>query len=145
MTCCTGAADTCAIRCAMLERDVVMVRRSPQPSTITDLGKHVELYLMFFYQLDVVGRAAVLVHESRHFGGRGHDANFPTGSVFRPGRPGADSSWRYQGAWTYHALYLWWFYAAGTRTTNALKQSAKQFGNLIIDNAFVQHPGFTIS
>jgi len=41
-------------------------------------------------------------------------------------------------------LYLWWFYAAGTRTTDALKQSAKQRGNFIIDNAFATHPGFTI-
>jgi hypothetical protein len=38
----------------------------------------------------------------------------------------------------------WWFYAAGTRTTDALKQSAKQRGNFIIDNAFATHPGFTI-
>ena len=108
-------------------------------------GKHVELYLPFFYQLDVAGRAATLVHESRHFGGKGHDANFPAGSVFGAGGSGADSSWGYHGAWMYDALYLWWFYAAGTRTTNALRQAAKQRGNMIIDNAFATHPGFTIT
>lgn len=105
---------------------------------------YVELYLPFFYQLNVVGRAATLVHESRHFGGKGHDANFPSGSAFGTGRSGADSGWDYQGAWMFDVLYLWWFYAAGTRTTDALKQSAKQRGNFLIDNAFAQHPGFTI-
>jgi hypothetical protein len=43
------------------------------------------------------------------------------------------------------ALYLWWFYADGRRTTNALRQAAKQRGNLIINNAFATHPGFNIS
>jgi phosphatidylserine/phosphatidylglycerophosphate/cardiolipin synthase-like enzyme len=57
---------------------------------------------------------------------------------------GADSSWGYQGAWMYGALYLWWFYAAGARTTPALKQAAKQRGNVVIDNAFAVHPGFNI-
>jgi hypothetical protein len=36
-----------------------------------------ELYLGFFYNEDVVTRAGTLVHESRHVGGKPHDANFP--------------------------------------------------------------------
>jgi len=40
---------------------------------------------------------------------------------------------------------LWWFYAAGQRTTPAIRQLAKQRGNVIIDNAFATHPGFNIS
>ncbi len=84
-------------------------------------GKHVELYLPFFYQRDVVGRAATLIHESRHFGGKGHDANFPAGSVFGAGGSGADSRWDYQGAWMFDVLYLWWFYAAGTRTSQCIE------------------------
>jgi hypothetical protein len=107
-------------------------------------GHHVELYLAFFYDHNVAERAGTLVHESRHFGGKGHDADFPAGSVYGEGKSGADSSWDYNGAWMYNVLYLWWFYAAGVRTTDALKQSAKQRANLIIDNAFATHPGFTI-
>ena len=44
----------------------------------------------------------------------------------------------------YSALYLWWFYAAGARTTSAMKQRARQRGNLVIDNAFATHPGYSI-
>jgi len=108
-------------------------------------SSHVELYLPFFYQLDVVGRAATLVHESRHFGGKPHDANFPSWSALGPGKSGADSSWDYHGAWMFDVLYLWWFYAAGARTTTALQQSAKQRANFLLDNAFATSPGFTIA
>lgn len=108
-------------------------------------GDHVELYLGFFYQKDVPGRAETFVHESRHIGGKPHNANFPAGSVFGAGKSGADSTWDYHGAWMYGALYLWWFYADGRRTTSALRQAAKQRGNLVIDNAFATHPGFNIA
>ncbi|MGA8054175.1 MAG: hypothetical protein WCA12_10020 [Burkholderiales bacterium] len=104
----------------------------------------VELYLGFFYSKDVPGRAETLLHEARHMGGKSHNANFPAGSVFGAGKSGADSSWSYEGAWMYGALYLWWFYAAGARTTSALRERARQRGNLVIDNAFATHPGFSI-
>jgi|ERR1043166_2941755 hypothetical protein len=103
-----------------------------------------ELYLIFFYNLDVVGRAATLLHEARHLDGQGHDANFPSWSALGPGKSGADSSWGYEGAWMYDALYLWWFYAAGARTTNVLRQQARQRAQFIIDNAFAKHPGYVI-
>jgi hypothetical protein len=105
----------------------------------------IELYLGFFYNKNVPGRAETLMHEARHMGGKSHDANFPSGSVFGAGKSGADSSWDYHGAWMYAALYLWWFYADGRRTTWALRQSAKQRAQLLIDNAFATHPGFTIA
>jgi hypothetical protein len=92
-----------------------------------------------------VVRASTLVHESRHLGGKGHNANFPKGSIYGEGKSGADSSWGYEGAWMFEVLYLWWFYADGRRTTQALKDRAKQEANLYIDNAFATHPGFTIS
>jgi hypothetical protein len=107
-------------------------------------GDTVEVYLGFFYVKDVPGRAETLIHESRHAGGKPHDANFPAGSVFGAGKGGADSTWSYEGAWMYGALYLWWFYAAGARTTSAMKARARQRGNLVIDNAFATHPGFSI-
>jgi hypothetical protein len=107
-------------------------------------GGLVELYLGCWYSKDVPGRAETLLHESRHQGGKPHNANFPTGSVFGAGKSGADSTWDYNGAWMYGALYLWWFFAAGARTTSAMKQRARQRGNLVIDNAFATHPGFSI-
>jgi hypothetical protein len=105
----------------------------------------VELYMGYWYSKDVPGRAETLIHESRHQGGRSHNAKFPAGSVFGAGKSGADSSWGFQGAWMYGALYLWWFYADGRRTTSALRQAARNRANLVIDNAFATHPGFTIS
>ncbi|ABM05007.1 hypothetical protein Ping_3320 [Psychromonas ingrahamii 37] len=107
------------------------------------VNDRVELYLGFFYSKDVPGRAETLLHESRHQGGKSHNANFPSGSVFGSGS-GADSSWGYNGAWMYGALYLWWFFAAGARTTSAMRQRARQRGNLVIDNAFASHPGYSI-
>jgi len=56
-------------------------------------------------------------------GGKSHNANFPSGSVFRAGKSGADSSWNYHGAWMYGARYLWWFYADG-------REQSGRFGNL---------------
>lgn len=104
----------------------------------------IELYLGFFYSYDVPSRAGTLIHESRHQGGKPHNANFPAGSVYGAGNSGADSNWNYQGAWMYNALYLWWFYAAGARTTSAMKNRARQRANLIIDNAFATHPGYSV-
>ena len=68
----------------------------------------------------VVLRAGTLIHEARHMGGKSHNAKFPAGSVYGAGKDGADSNWGYGGAWMYNALYLWWFYADGRRTTWAI-------------------------
>jgi hypothetical protein len=114
-------------------------------------GENITLYLWFFYPLDgsgnpdVIARAGVLIHEARHAGGRPHDAQFPSGSTYGAGQDGADSSWGYNGAWTYNALYLWWFYAQGTRTTPALREAAKQQANVILMNAFATNPGFLVT
>lgn len=112
--------------------------------------QNVTLLLPFFYTnggsdvRDVIARAATLVHQARHIGEKPHDADFPPGSVLGSGS-GADSSWAYEGAFMYQALYLWWFYAAGTRTTIALRQSARMRANVIINNGFARHPGFMVS
>ena len=45
----------------------------------------------------------------------------------------------------YNVLYLWWFYAAGQRTTIAMRKSAKQRANIILANAFATSPGFMIA
>lgn len=101
-----------------------------------------KLYLSFWYDYSVVERAAILLHEARH-DAKWHNATYPSGSVFGESND-ADSSWDYQGAWTFEAGYLWWFYAAGARTTSASRERARQAGNIIIDNAFATHPGFNI-
>jgi hypothetical protein len=103
----------------------------------------VELYLGFFYSAAVVERAGALVHEARHQGGKPHNANLPPGSGYGTG-PYADSDLDYQGAWTFETGYLWWFYAAGARTTSAMRERARQTGNFNLDNAFATHPGFSI-
>lgn len=105
-------------------------------------GGTAELYLSFWYGYSVVERAAILVHEARHEA-KPHNANFPPGSVFGSSDD-ADSSWDYQGAWTFEAGYLYWFYHAGARTTSASRDRARQAGNVILDNAFATHPGFSI-
>jgi hypothetical protein len=108
------------------------------------LGGRIELYLGCFYTKDVPGRAETLMHESRHEGGKPHDATFPSWSSFPVGATGADSSWGYEGAWMYGALYLWWFYAAGVRTTPAIRDAARVRAQFVIDNAFATHPGYVI-
>jgi len=108
------------------------------------IGNRHELYLGFFYSKDVPGRAETLCHEARHRGGKPHNAVFPSWSAYGPGKSGADSAWSYEGAWMYAALYLWWFYADGRRTTSAIRQAAKQRAQFVIDNAFATHPGYVI-
>jgi len=44
----------------------------------------------------------------------------------------------------YGALYLWWFYAAGARTTPAIRDAARVRAQFVIDNAFATHPGYVI-
>ena len=107
-------------------------------------GSNVDLFLGFWYEYNAISRAAILLHEARHIGGRSHDAQFPAGSVYGEGEDGADSTWGYEGAWMYETLYLWWFFADGRRTTQALRDRARQEGNVNIDNAFATHPGFNI-
>jgi len=110
----------------------------------SSVNDRVELYLSFFYSHSVVERTGTIIHESRHQGCKGHNAEFPAGSIFTGAGRYADSNWNYKGAWMYHALYLWWFYAAGVRTTSAMKEKARQRGNTIIDNCFATHPGYSI-
>jgi hypothetical protein len=112
-------------------------------------GQNVTLTIQFFYPAgggdpDVISRAGTLIHEARHIGNKPHDAQFPAGSVYGAGGDGADSTWQYEGAWMFNALYLWWFYAAGTRTSLAMRQAAKQRANVILTNAFATSPGFVV-
>jgi len=112
-------------------------------------AQNLTLYLTFFYSgggVDqVCCRAGTLLHESRHIGGKPHNASFPAGSTFGAGKDGADSDWGYEGAWMYDALYLWWFYDSGTRTSLAMKKAAKQRANVILTDAFAAPTGLMVA
>jgi len=110
----------------------------------SESGGTVELYLGFFFNLPVPERTSALCHEARHVGGKPHNANFPAGSIFGAGMSGADSSWDYQGAWTFDAGYAAWYGIEGARTTSALKTLGRQIANKVLNNAFATHPGFNV-
>jgi hypothetical protein len=93
----------------------------------------------FFYGEIVIERAGTIVHEARHAGGREHN-----GGSHCPRLLSCDTNWGYEGANMYQALYLWWFYVAGTRTTTGMKDYARQEAQRIIDRAFVTNPGYVI-
>ncbi|MFI1016484.1 hypothetical protein [Streptomyces sp. NPDC020965] len=109
----------------------------------TSFSDRVELYLGMWFDQAVPDRASTFVHEARHVGGKSHNANFPAGSVFGTGG-GADQDWAYEGAWMYETLYLWWFVTDGTPITSAMRERARQQGNLYIDNAFAVRPPYRI-
>lgn len=116
-------------------------------------GQSLTLHLPFFYTgptptdypSDVFLRASTLVHEARHIGNHPHDADFPPGSDYAGQGEGADSSWDYQGAWTFTAGYCWWFREEGARTTELMRERAKNYGNHVLANCFAANPGFLIS
>jgi hypothetical protein len=90
--------------------------------------------MTFFYGRAVSERAGTLVHESRHAGGKEHDAG------------NKDSSWEYNGAWRWQVCWLSWFAGAAepTRSTAAMRTVARQRGNIILTSEFTTPPGFTI-
>src|SRR5262245_14032290 len=90
------------------------------------------LYMPFFYGSTVPMRAGTIIHEARHASWVGHDVD------------PKDSSWAYNGAWRFHVSWLAWFARACQNSTLALKASAVQRANAILDNAFVTDPGFRI-
>jgi Repeat of unknown function (DUF346) len=111
-----------------------------------------ELYIRggFFYTANVPRRAGILLHEARHHGGSSHDAPFPADSVYAGRDDGADSSWTYDGAFKYEALYLARFADAGQIPSPAddplrpliLRGRARSAANFILDNCFERDPGF---
>jgi hypothetical protein len=102
-------------------------------------GSRVELYLPYFYGLDVASRAGTLLHEARHNGGKSHN-----GGSSCPRGASCDTNWDYQGANMYHVLYLWWFAVDGTRTTSAIRDMARNRARTVHNNGFNTNPGFNI-
>ncbi|MFN0214188.1 MAG: hypothetical protein ACKVT2_08025 [Saprospiraceae bacterium] len=91
-----------------------------------------ELYWPFFYHnvMSVPSRAATIVHESRHAGGKGHNcSSCPNGGS-------CDTDWAYNGAIRYEVMYCWWLRSNGTGVTTALRQLARARGNTALGNNF---------
>ncbi|MFN0176304.1 MAG: hypothetical protein ACKVU0_16785 [Saprospiraceae bacterium] len=98
----------------------------------------IELYLPFFYQMDVPSRAGTILHETHH---KFKDHN---GGTACPWGNTCDSDWNFQGTNMYETLYLWWFGVAGTRTTEAIRRLALNQARVWHNNRFVVNPGFSI-
>jgi len=102
-------------------------------------GSRMELYIPYFYNMDVAARAATLLHEARHNGGKSHNG----GSGCSRGAS-CDTNWAYEGANMYEVLYLWWFGVDGTRTTSAIRNMGLNRARAVHNNAFNTNPGFNI-
>lgn len=91
-----------------------------------------ELYWPFYYHniMNVPSRAATIVHESRHAGGKSHNCT----SCANGGS--CDTNWAYSGAIYLEVMYLWWVRAAGTGLTPAVRQQAQTRGNVALGNNF---------
>jgi hypothetical protein len=102
-------------------------------------GDRIELYMPYFYSLDVASRAGTLLHEARHNGGKSHN-----GGTSCPRAASCDTDWAYEGANMYQVLYLWWFGVDGTRTTTAIRNMGLNRARVVHNNGFNTNPGFNI-
>ena len=104
------------------------------------------LYMPFFYQLNVVSRASVILHESRHAGGYDHDAANDECSR----GASCDSSWSYVGANRYEVRWLWEFFLAGVdpggneEDLDRARKHAFNRGNHLLLESFANPPGWVI-
>ena len=105
-------------------------------------SKHIDLQsTIYFYEKTVFQRASTFVHEARHISGKAHRGDFPPGSDYGSGS-GADESWDWNGAWRWQAVWLAWYWAAATNSTEALRARARAEANVIMMGAFEESPGF---
>ncbi len=87
-----------------------------------------------FFGPDVPGRAAVLVHESRHWDGcRDHTDNEQ------------DSSFRDGGAYSWQAVWLQWYATAAINAPEELRCSAQCTANAILASKFETDVGFRVA
>ncbi len=90
------------------------------------------------YGLNVVARAGTILHEARHRD-KGHDAEKDC-----PDKGSCDSSWGFNGANTYKALYLWWYGYYASNTTSTLKTMALDDAQYVIDHRFKTNPNLRV-
>lgn len=96
------------------------------------IDNYTALKMPFFFSSTVSMRAGTIIHEARHASWKGHDDD-PD-----------DSSWGYNGAWRYHVCWIAWFLNRCTNSSTAMKTSARQRANQILDNNFTTDPGFRL-
>lgn len=120
------------------------------------IDNYTQLYLPFFYNENVVERAATLLHESRHADWCGHNGNdgnnrCPAGSAscdesYTDGCSGVGSP-SGRGADSYQALWLWWFTVAADANigTSVRKAFARDEANRILSTMFDVNPCFNIT
>lgn len=120
------------------------------------IDNYTELYIPFFYNENVVERAATILHEARHADWCGHNGNdgsnsCPSGSdscdeSFSNGCSGIGSP-SGRGASGYQALWLWWFTVdADTITgTSTRKDFARDEANRIFSTMFDIDPCINIT
>ena len=120
------------------------------------VDNYTELYLPFFYNENVVERAATLLHESRHADWCGHSGN--DGSNACPAHSESCDEDYYdgcsgfaspsgRGATGYQALWLWWYTVDtdATHGTTTLRNFARDEANRIFDTMFDNDPCFNIT
>ena len=120
------------------------------------IDNYTELYLPFFYNENVVERAATILHEARHADWCGHNGN--DGSNKCPSRSnscdesfddgcGGFASPSGRGAVGYQALWLWWFTvdADSITGTSTRKTFARDEANRIFDTMFDVDPCINIT
>lgn len=115
-----------------------------------------ELYMGFFYSENVVERAGLLVHESRHAAWCSHNGNdgsnaCPAGSEscdekFNDGCTGAFSK-SGMGADAFQVMWLWWYTvdSDSMHSSSVMKGWAKDDANRILNSMFDVNPCFHIT
>jgi hypothetical protein len=118
------------------------------------IDNYTDLYHGFHYGMPVVTRASVLLHESRHADGVGHDGN--DGDVrcqergdscdetFYLNANSGPQSVTKGGAMSYEVVFLHWYYDAAINTTQAQRNFARDRGNYALANRFDSRPAYRL-
>ena len=102
------------------------------------VDEYVELFQPFFYNLNVVERASVIIHEARHYD-KSHNADDDECDL----GGSCDSSWEYNGANTFQIKYLRDLFCSNNSfMTTTIRQYARDFANTLLQFSFKDPPEF---
>jgi hypothetical protein len=111
------------------------------------IDSYTDLFHGFVYSLGSTTRAGVLLHESRHADGYGHDGNDGSNPCVSRS-DSCDESFTWDGgsgrANSYEVYWLNDFYYRGQYTTTWHKQMAKDRGNYVLTNRFDSVPTYRL-
>ncbi len=122
----------------------------------TIIDNYTNLYMKFFYDENVVERAATLVHEARHADWCGHNGNDGTNPCpakdiacdekYKDGCEGTGSP-SGRGARGYEVLWLWWYAveADADHSSTTMKDFARDTANVVLNTMFDVDPCFNIT